>query len=394
MSKINTEMSALMQTYNRFPLTLTKGKGSYVWDEEGASYLDFTSGIAVCNLGHVPEEVKHAVSEQLEQLWHCSNLFHIPAQEKAARLLCGNDFDEAFFCNSGAEANEAAWKLARKYMYDQNKKEKTDIISFTHSFHGRTGGAMAATAQEKVHTGFTPLMPGFSYLPFNEETVTEKINPEKTAAVMLELIQGEGGVRAADKSWVNNLAEFCSKNDILLIIDEIQTGAGRTGTLFAYEQYSIKPDILTAAKGIGSGFPAGAMLAPKNIAASFNHGTHGTTFGGNPLSMTAVYATISAILEPGFLEDVKNKGMYFQKELQNAAAGYEVEIRGSGLMTGMAFKETIVPLIDHLRKNGVLALPAGPDVLRILPPLTASYMELSAFADTLKQSLNEWKEGE
>lgn len=390
MSIIKTDETAIMQTYGRFPLTLTTGNGSYVWDDQENSYLDFTAGIATCNLGHAPEGVKTAVQEQMDQLWHCSNLYHIPMQEEAAKVLTENShLDQAFFCNSGAEANEAAWKLARKYMFDAHKKEKTAIVSFSSSFHGRTGGAMAATAQKKVHHGFGPLMPDFIHLPFNEMESLGHLDKDRTAAVLLELVQGEGGVIPADYLWVQALAEECKQKDILLMIDEIQTGAGRTGTFYLHEQYDIVPDIVTVAKGIGSGFPVGAMLAGKKIASSFNPGSHGSTFGGNPLAMAAVKATAEHIKNKTFLAEVVEKSSRFLGKLNHIVSDEVVEIRGAGFLLGIEFKEPVLPLIEALRAKNVLALPAGPNVLRVLPPLTASFEELDIFTEKLQEVLTE-----
>jgi acetylornithine/N-succinyldiaminopimelate aminotransferase len=385
--------SHVMETYSRFPLTVTKGEGSWLWDDKENIYLDFTSGIATCNLGHVPYEVKKAVQEQAESLWHCSNLYHIPQQEKAASLLAHGDLMKAFFCNSGAEANEAAWKLARKYMHDRSQSDKKEIITFSQSFHGRTGGAMSATAQEKVHYGFAPLMPGFSYLPYNDFNSLESIDPEKTAAVMLELVQGEGGVIPADKEWVMKLAEFCRGNDILLIIDEIQTGAGRTGTFTVSEQYGIEPDILTLAKGIGSGFPVGVMLASEKVGESFGPGTHGSTFGGNPLAMAALCATVETINTHEFLKEVREKAAYFRSCLEKVLSEEEVEIRARGMLIGIDFNRPAAPLIAELRNIGILALPAGENVLRILPPLTADKKELETFSNGLSEALEKVKKG-
>ncbi|PTL39564.1 acetylornithine transaminase [Alkalicoccus saliphilus] len=385
--------SHVMETYSRFPITVTKGEGSWLWDDKDNAYLDFTSGIATCNLGHVPFEVKKAVQEQSEKLWHCSNLYHIPQQEKAASLLAHGGLNKAFFCNSGAEANEAAWKLARKYMHDRSQSEKKEIITFSQSFHGRTGGAMSATAQEKVHYGFAPLMPGFSYLPYNDIHSLNSIDPGSTAAVMLELVQGEGGVIPAQEEWITKLTEFCRENDILLIVDEIQTGAGRTGTFTASEQYGIEPDILTLAKGIGSGFPVGVMLSTEKVGSSFSPGTHGSTFGGNPLAMAALCATVETVNQPKFLEEVRDKAAFFHSSLEKVLEEENVEIRGRGMLIGIDFNRPAAPLITELRNNSILALPAGENVLRVLPPLTVDKKELEKFTTGLSKALEKVKKG-
>ncbi|MEC2160640.1 acetylornithine transaminase [Virgibacillus halodenitrificans] len=392
MSETVTEQasSALMNVYNRFPLTLVKGKGSYVWDDEGANYLDFTSGIATCNLGHIPDSVEEAVKEQLEQLWHCSNLYHIPAQKKLAeQLVKYSCLDQVFFCNSGAEANEAAIKLAKKYAKDKGWGDRTEIVTFTQSFHGRTGSTMAATAQEKIHQGFTPLTPGFRYLPYNNIEALKQVHNGKTTAVLLELIQGEGGVNPANIEWLTNLRDLCHEHDILFMVDEIQTGMGRTGELFAYEQFGVDPDVITLAKGLGSGFPVGALLAKKTVAESFQPGTHGSTFGGNPLAMAAGLATIETIMNNSILNEVENKSRWMAEQLaalkQQFSSIEEVKMRG--LLIGVQMKEEAAPLVTAFREKGILVLLAGSQVLRILPPLIVSQEELTTFITVFKEIL-------
>lgn len=390
---VNTEkQSAVMNTYARFPLTIVKGKDSYVWDDQGEKYLDFTSGIATCNLGHVPDPVQEALKQQLDTLWHVSNLYHIPIQEKLARILTENSvMDAVFFCNSGAEANEAAIKLAKKYAKDKGNEERTEIVTFRQSFHGRTGTTMAATAQEKIHLGFTPLTPGFRYLPYNDFEALKEVDNGKTTAVLLELIQGEGGVHVADKEWIQALAHLCEEQDILLMFDEVQTGFARTGTLFAYEQYDVEPDVITLAKGLGSGFPIGAMLAKKNVAASFAPGTHGSTFGGNPLAATAGYATVKTIIEEQIAANVKRMSRYFLEVLKGLKEEFsEVKgIRGKGLLLGLEMEGGATEYITALRGKKVLALSAGEHVLRILPPLTTTTEEIDAFIQALTEVLKE-----
>lgn len=382
----------LMNTYQRFPLRLVKGRGSYVWDEEGRKYLDYTSGIAACNLGHVPDSVNKKVKEQLDLLWHCSNLFEIPLQEQLAALLTENSiFDQVFFCNSGAEANEAAIKLAKKYAKDCGNPERTEIVTFYNSFHGRTGTTMAATGQEKIHRGFTPLTPGFRYLPFNDQQSLEEIHNGKTTAVLLELVQGEGGVNVAHPEWVRQLKQVCEENDILFIVDEVQTGIGRTGTLFAYEQFGVEPDIITLAKGLGSGFPVGAVLAKEKVAASFQPGTHGSTFGGNPLAMSAGMETIETILEGNILQEVKQKEKQLMADLIRLQQSYSriKEIRGLGLLIGMELEGAASFIVEQLQKRNILVLTAGPNVVRILPPLTTTLDELALFIGQLEEILLE-----
>lgn len=392
-----THQNTIMDTYKRLPLTLTKGKASYVWDDQDQSYLDYTSGIATLNLGHIPPEVHEKLSQQLDRLWHCSNLYHIPEQQALANKLTElSCFNQAFFCNSGAEANEAAIKLAKKYAKDQGNDERIEIVTFSGSFHGRTGTTLAATAQEKIHQGFTPIALGFRYLPFNDPASIEQINNGTTTAVMLELVQGEGGVRPANVEWVQQLAKTCQKHDILLIIDEIQTGMGRTGTLFAYEQYGIKPDMMTLAKGLGSGFPVGALLAKEKSATSFQPGTHGSTFGGNPLAMTAALATLETIVKGDLLDQVKKKSILIFNRISEWKKQFPsiIDIRGKGFLIGIQFDYEVSGLLEALRDQHVLALVAGADVLRVLPPLNTSDEEINEFLTIMQSILNDQiKEG-
>ncbi|MFD2630226.1 acetylornithine transaminase [Oceanobacillus kapialis] len=386
------ELSAVMNVYNRFPITLIRGKGSYVWDEAGKKYLDFTSGIATCSLGHVPDTVQDKLTEQLATLWHCSNLFTIPEQKNLANRLSQHSCcDQVFFCNSGAEANEAAIKLAKKFAKDQGKPERKEIVTFHQSFHGRTGTTMAATAQEKIHQGFEPIAPGFRYLPFNDQNALTQIDNGKTTAVLVELIQGEGGVHPAEQDWILALQEHCQKADILLMVDEIQTGIGRTGTLFAYEQFGIKPDVITLAKGLGSGFPVGAMLAKGRVAASFQPGSHGSTFGGNPLAMTAGGATLDVMLEKEFLHEVTEKSNWLFEALQNLKDNFEgiKDVRGKGFLIGIEVDGNAAELVSAFRDKGIIVLTAGQQVLRILPPLTVSWEEMRAFIHTFNEILAE-----
>lgn len=379
---------AIMNTYNRFPVKLVKGKGSKVWDDKENEYLDYTSGIATCNLGHVPDQVQSRVKEQLDLLWHCSNLYEIPNQEELAELLTQNSvFEKVFFCNSGAEANEAAIKIAKKYAKDQGNPERTDIVTFKQSFHGRTGATMAATGQEKIHQGFTPLAVGFRYLALNDFESLSEISDGKTTAVLLEVIQGEGGVNPVDKEWLTQLEKICKENDILLMVDEVQTGMGRTGTLFAYEQFGVKPDVITLAKGLGSGIPIGAMLTSESVAASFSPGTHGSTFGGNPLATSAGIATIESILSDGFLAEVKEKSEWFRKQLEKLrqSSNKVIGVKGLGFLVGIELTEPVGPWIDRFREKGILVLSAGANVLRVLPPLTTTKEELNQFVNAFHE---------
>jgi acetylornithine aminotransferase len=391
------QMSPVMATYSRFPITLVKGKGSYIWDDQGNQFLDFTSGIATCNLGHVPEAVKEKLEEQLQNLWHCSNLYSIPNQQELATLLVENSCgDQVFFCNSGAEANEAAIKLARRYANHVKGSGSSEVVTFQQSFHGRTLATLSATGQEKIQQGFYPLMPGFRYLPFNDIDGLDELKTIKPAAVLLELVQGEGGVIPANPKWVEKLAQICKDNEILLMVDEIQTGIGRTGTLFAYEQYAIEPDVISIAKGLGSGFPIGAIIAKEEAAKGFEPGTHGSTFGGNPLATAAGQATITYILESNLIDHVKQVSAYLDLQLQSLKEKYPFikEIRGKGLLKGVVVETEALEIVKKALKNKLLILTAGQNVVRILPPLTVTSEEINEFKDKLDKTFQSIEKGE
>ncbi|CCQ96387.1 N-acetylornithine aminotransferase [[Clostridium] ultunense Esp] len=377
----------LMETYKRYPIKIVKGKGSWVWDEKGKKYLDFTSGIAVLNLGHVPQEVKEMLQQQLDAVWHTSNLFHIPSQEELAKKLTEVSFaDQVFFCNSGTEANEGAIKLARLYAHKILGKKGSEIITFTHSFHGRTLGSLSATAQEHLQKGFEPLLEGFRYLPYNDMEALNELVGENTIAVMLEFIQGEGGVIPAEEEWLKKLYTIVKENGLLLIADEVQTGMGRTGSLFAYEEYHIEPDIITLAKGLGSGFPIGAILAKKEVAAAFTPGTHGSTFGGNPLSTTAGLATLKVLTREGFLDEVKRKSQMLKEGLLQLEKKFSfLTVRGKGFLLGIQPKGDVGTFITMARERGVLLLTAGSGVIRILPPLTVTEEEIKEFLQVMEE---------
>lgn len=377
---------SLFPTYNRFPLTLVSGSGATVTDDQGNDYLDFVSGIAVCNLGHRPPQVQKALENQLNQVWHVSNLYHIPVQEEAADLLTDQtDLDHVFFCNSGAEANEAAIKLARKH----TGKER--IVTFKQSFHGRTFATMSATGQEKVHKGFGSLLPTFKYLPFNDIEAVENIEGKGVAAVMVEIIQGEGGVVPGTEEFLTAIQEKCRKSGALMIIDEIQTGIGRTGAPFAYQHFDLDPDIVTSAKGLGSGFPVGAMVGKSELAQAFSAGSHGSTFGGNPLAGAAVKATLETIFNPDFLVEVQRKGAFFKDELIDKLETLDAvkDIRGKGLMVGIEVSVNALDIVHKLREKGLLAVVAGPSVLRLLPPLIVDDQQLSQSVEIISSVLKQ-----
>lgn len=381
-----------MNTYGRFPIALTKGKGSYVWDANGKQYLDLVGGIATCALGHSPEPVVQVLKEQAQTLWHVSNLYWIPTQvELAEKLTSGAGLDRAFFCNSGAEANEAAIKLARKYFYRKDQPHKNEIISFEHSFHGRTMAALTATGQSKYHAGFAPLLPGFSYAEYNNLASVEQAITDNTCAVIVEPIQGEGGIHPADPAFLRGLKRVCDQAGILLIFDEVQCGVGRTGTLFAYQHYEVTPHIVTLAKGLGTGFPIGAMLVNAQVAAGFEPGDHASTFGGNPLATAVGSKVIDIINQPDFLAGVQEKGRQIQAGLQNLNDPRITAIRGRGLLIGLEFCAEVKDLINLCIKKGLLLVNAGPKVVRFVPPLTINQTEINQAMAIFKEALKEWE---
>lgn len=379
--------NALFPNYARYPLAFVKGEGSRLWDENGKEYLDLMCGLAVTNLGHAPKQVKERLKAQVDTLWHTSNLFHIPDQEKLAKLLVDNSCaDAVFFCNSGAEANEAAIKLARRYFQKvAGQPERYEIITFHMSFHGRTLATLTATGQDKVKEGFSPLPEGFKYAPYNDAEALEKAIGPNTCAIMLEMVQGEGGVNPADQAFVQKAAELCEQHGLLLIVDEIQTGMGRTGKLFAYEHYGIEPDIFTLAKGLGSGIPIGAMLGKEKLREAFTAGSHGSTFGGNYLSTAAGLATLETILEEKLSERAAELGDYIVSELQKKLAGNPLveEVRGLGLLIGIQLNQSAGALITTIQEQGVLVVGAGPNVIRLAPSLLISKADLDRGLDTV-----------
>ena len=381
-------------TYGRYPVALVKGEGAKVWDADGKEYLDFVSGLAVCNLGHSHPAVVTAIKDQAEKLIHVSNLYHIEAQSELAKILVENSFaDKVFFGNSGAEANEAAIKLARRYSFDHFGKDRYEIICMKQSFHGRTMATITATGQEKFSKGFEPLLPGFRHVAFDDITALRKaINP-RTCAVMLEPIQGEGGVNIPSEGYLRGVRELCDRNNILLILDEVQVGMGRTGKLFAHEHYGIKPDIMTLAKGIASGVPMGAMLATDKVMSSFVPGTHAGTFGGNPLSSATGIAVMKAIYEEKILENCAEMGKALEKRLKSLKKKYAFikEIRGKGLIYGMELDFEGGDIVQSALKRGLLLNCAAGKVLRFLPPLTITEGEIDEMFATLDSLLTEAK---
>ena len=364
-------MTKLFSNYKRAAIDFASAQGNYLTDTDGKTYLDFSSGIGVTNLGYHPS-VNQALTDQVGKILHQPNLYHNQLQEDVAGLLIGDKDYLAFFCNSGAEANEAAIKIARK------ASGKQEIITFQNSFHGRTFGSMSATGQDKIKQGFGEGVPHFSYAIFNDIDSVKTLASDETAAIMLELVQGESGVQPADKDFVKALADFCKETGIYLIVDEVQTGLGRTGKLYAYEHYDIEPDIFTLAKGLANGVPVGAMLAKSSLGEAFSYGSHGSTFGGNKLAMAAAKATLEVMLIPGFLDTALENGNQLQAKLQAALSDKETvtTVRGLGYMIGIETTGNLGELVQSARDKGLIVLAAGTNVIRLLPPITLSDAEI------------------
>lgn len=377
-------MTYLFENYKRAPIEFVKAEGSYLIDSEGKAYLDFSSGIGVTNLGFHPQ-VQQALIQQAGRIWHSPNLYLSSLQEQVTQELAGSYDYLAFFCNSGAEANEAAIKLARK------ATGKQGIITFQQSFHGRTFGAMAATGQDKIKKGFGDGVPHFSYAVYNDLASVEELANRDTAAVMLELVQGESGVRPAEADFVKKLADFCQQEGILLIVDEVQTGMGRTGQLYSFEHYGIIPDIVTLAKGLANGLPAGALLGKSSLAPAFGPGSHGSTFGGNKLAMAAALETLHIMKEAGFLEEVRSKSAILMEQLQLAFQDHPKisAVRGLGMMIGIETSASLSKIVEAARQKGLIILTAGENVIRLLPPLTISREEIQQGIAVLKEVFSE-----
>ncbi|MGC2062213.1 MAG: acetylornithine transaminase [Thermodesulfovibrionales bacterium] len=380
----------LMHTYNRYPIILRKGRGMKVWSSDGKEYLDFVGGIAVNCLGHCHPKVVIAVQKQVQRLIHVSNYYHIEPQIKLAKILVENSFaDKVFFCNSGAEANEAAIKLARRYCREVMGQNRFEIITAVNSFHGRTFAALTATGQEKFHKGFEPLVPGFKYVAFNDIDALTTAVTKNTCAILLEPIQGEGGVKIPDPDYLRDVRNLCDKHGILMIFDEVQTGIGRTGTLFAYEHFGAIPDIMTLAKGLGGGLPIGAMLATDKVAAGFEPGSHASTFGGNPLVCAAASTTLDVILEDGFiLDQCRRMGRHFRlklEELKKEFPSIISDVRNMGLLVGMELTREGASIVKTCMDRGVLINCTAGNVLRFTPPLIVTEKEIDHLADILEQ---------
>ena len=383
---------SLFPTYARYPIRLVRGKGSRLWDDQGNEYLDFMSGLAVTNLGHVPDRVREALVRQLGELWHVSNLFHIEGQERAARLLVENSCAGAvFFCNSGAEANEAAVKLARRYHRKVLGNDRYKIVTFQRSFHGRTLATLTATGQDKVKDGFDPLPDGFVHVPLHDMDALEVALDERTAAIMIEPVLAEGGVIPVEPDFLQALRELCDRRGLLLIFDEIQTGMGRTGKLFAYQHSGVEPDIFTLAKGLGSGFPVGAMLAKEHLIPAFSAGSHASTFGGTPIAMAAVTATLEMMLELDAPAKAAAAGEYLMRRLREATRDLPnvAEIRGKGLLVGIQCTHPVADAVAELHRRGLLVVTAGPEVIRLLPNLLVTREEIDEAVEKIAAVLRE-----
>lgn len=371
----------IMKTYGRYPIVPVRGEGCRLWDADGKEYLDFLGGVAVNNLGHCHPKVVAALQKQAAELIHCSNYYQIPQQIELAELLCNHSFaDKAFFCNSGAEANEAAIKLARKYSRDTYGPERYEIITAADSFHGRTMATVSATGQEKVQRFFDPLLHGFKHVPFNDVAALEAAVTPTTCAVMLEPIQGEGGINMPSPGYFEAVREICDRHGLLLIFDEVQVGMGRTGKLFAYEHFGVTPDIMTLAKALAGGAPIGTMLAKDKFATAFVPGTHGSTFGGNPLVCAAAIATVRTILEDGLLNRCEEIGEYLTGELEALGKKYPFvrEVRGVGLMIGMSLSIPGAEIVKKGHERGVLLNVTHDTVLRFVPALVVTRQEVDA----------------
>ncbi|MFH1702792.1 MAG: acetylornithine transaminase [Nitrospirota bacterium] len=382
----------IMNTYKRFPIVLRKGRGMKVWSTDGKEYLDFVGGVAVNILGHCHPKVVIAIQKQAQRLLHVSNYYHIGPQIRLAKLLVQHTFaDKVFFCNSGAEANEAAIKLARKYSKENVNPDRFEIITAENSFHGRTLAALTATGQEKFQKGFEPLVPGFKHVPFNDIDAIGQAITMNTCAIMLEPVLGEGGVKIPDPDYLKEVRKICDENSLLLILDEVQTGMGRTGKFFAYEHFGITPDIMTIAKGLGGGVPIGAMLSTDKVASAFQPGTHASTFGGNPLVCAAAVTTIETLLEDGFILDQCNRMSEYMKErlinLREKFPHLIADIRGLGLLIGMELTRECEPLVKACLEMGVLVNCAAGNVLRFIPPLIVQKKDIDHLINVLGKAL-------
>ncbi|MGO9357901.1 MAG: aspartate aminotransferase family protein [Xanthobacteraceae bacterium] len=373
--------SHLLPTYARANLAFERGEGAWLIATNGDRYLDFTSGVAVNALGHAHPHLVAALTAQAQKVWHVSNLYQIPEAEQVAGRLCDASFaDVVFFCNSGAEAMECSIKTARKYQSASSRPERYRIITFEGAFHGRTLATLAAGGQKKYLEGFGPVVEGFDQVPFGDLEATKRAITDETAAILIEPIMGEGGVRVVEPSFLRALRELCDQNRLLLMFDEVQTGMGRTGELFAHQRVGVAPDIMALAKALGGGFPVGACLATAEAAKGMTAGTHGSTFGGNPLAMSAANAVLDVMLAPGFLDGVRQKALLLKQrlaEIKDRYPGVIAEVRGEGLLIGLRVVVPAAELVDALRSEKMIAVSAGDNVVRLLPPLIIGEQEIA-----------------
>jgi acetylornithine/N-succinyldiaminopimelate aminotransferase len=380
----------LLPTYARVDLAFERGEGAWLFATNGERYLDFTAGVAVNALGHAHPHLVAALNAQAQKVWHVSNLFRIPEAERLAERLCAETFaDLIFFCNSGAEAMECCIKTARKYQHASGRPDRHRVITFEGAFHGRTLATLAAGGQKKYLEGFGPVVDGFDQVPFADlDAVKRAIGPE-SAAILIEPVQGEGGVRVVPTQFLRALRELCDQNDLLLVFDEVQTGVGRTGSLFAYQRCGVVPDIMGIAKAIGGGFPLGACLATAEAARGMAAGTHGSTFGGNPLAMAAGNAVLDIVLAPGFLEKVQNSAILFRQrlaEIQDRHPEVVADVRGEGLLLGLVAACPNSELVNAMRAEKLLAVAAGDNVVRLLPPLIIEEAEIADAVDRIDRA--------
>lgn len=382
----------LMNTYKRIPVVFAEGDGCYLTDTEGKDYLDMIAGLGACGLGHNHPAFTEAIREQVGKLMHVSNIYWIDEQVELGKILVENSFgDKAFFCNSGAEANEGAIKLARKYSYKKYGEGRNEIIAMTTSFHGRTLGTLGITSNKTYQEGFGPIPEGFKFATFNDIDSLKKTISEKTCAIILEPVQGEGGVTSVDSEFLKEVKKICEEKDILLIFDEIQCGIARTGKLFAYENFNIEPDIMTLAKALGSGFPIGAVIAKDEVAKAFGPGDHGTTFGGNPLACAAALGTMKYILQEKLWEKVQESSQYFRGELEKFVEKYSwiKTLKGKGLMVGLELEIEGAFIVDKVFEKGILMNCTAGKVLRFLPPLIIGKEDLQKTVDILDEVFQE-----
>ena len=390
MDSIKKTDDFVFQTYLRQGSAFVKGEGIFLWDEDGKKYKDFPSGIAVSSLGHCHPDITQAIADQAAKLVHVSNLFYTEPQADLALKLCENSFaDRVFFANSGAEANEAAIKLARRYFQKKGETGRFKIITMEQSFHGRTMAALSATGQDKIKEGFYPLLEGFCHVPFNDIDALKQKMDDTVCAVMLEPVQGEGGLVPSDHEYLKAVRELCSKTGTLLIFDEIQCGMGRCGKLFAHELYNVIPDIMTLAKALGNGFPIGAMLADNNAATGFDYGSHATTFGGTPLAAAAALEVVKIISDRDFLDRVNEKGEYFRQQLEKIKNSCDraVDVRGRGLLLGLEVDKDAGFFVKEMMKKGFIINGVQDKILRFAPPLIVENSEIDSLISALDEVL-------